>query len=116
MDGRKDEHVVRKANDSYGSGSRQRRDNSNRDDADDDDRQFSTGPIPGTTNLMSFLDCTYWLRFCCAHFLGRLVVALRDGRKFFGVLRSFDQFGINTLKFGSECFMGTRQFVDDRHV
>lgn len=41
---------------------------------------------------------------CCEPFsnlssIGRVVVSLRDGRKLFGVLRSFDQFGTSTPGF-----------------
>lgn len=67
--------------------------------------------IPGTSNLQDFLDSKKIAGACaqCAvqsstgqlsihthtHTLSvdRLVVALRDGRKFFGVLRSYDQYG-----------------------
>lgn len=61
--------------------------------------------IPGTNNLEPFLDSNKLnlFIFSCLFlfftlYTDRIIVSLRDGRKFFGVLRSFDQFGTTRMK------------------
>ena len=55
--------------------------------------------IPGTYNLEPFLDSNnfqynfYIINLIIDDIQDRLLVSLRDGRNFFGILRSFDQFG-----------------------
>lgn len=56
-------------------------------------------PIPGTENLNSFSD-------------KRILVWLRDGRKLFGVLRSYDQFGNITLSDTYERFYVSLEFAE----
>jgi U6 snRNA-associated Sm-like protein LSm1 len=58
--------------------------------------------IPGTENLNSFAD-------------KRVFVWLRDGRKLFGVLRSYDQFGNITLSDTSERFYASLEFAESYH-
>ena len=58
--------------------------------------------IPGTENLNSFAD-------------RRVLVWLRDGRKLFGVLRSYDQFGNITLSDTYERFYASLEFAESYH-
>jgi U6 snRNA-associated Sm-like protein LSm1 len=58
--------------------------------------------IPGTENLNSFAD-------------KRVFLWLRDGRKLFGVLRSFDQFGNITLSDTYERFYASLEFAESYH-
>ncbi len=49
--------------------------------------------LPGTASLVEEVDSMLVSCINNLYCLERLLVVLRDGRKIFGTLRSFDQFG-----------------------
>lgn len=67
--------------------------------------------IPGTHNYDNYLDCKQQRPI--PQFVARLVVLLRDGRKLFGILRSFDQFGNLLLQDTHERFYVDLEYAEE---